>query len=46
MKKSKLFTLVAILAVFASTAIGCDNRSQAEKDADKAMKKLDEKLGN
>jgi uncharacterized lipoprotein NlpE involved in copper resistance len=45
MKKYTLFALIALLAVSAAT-IGCDNRSQLEKDADAAAKKLEQKLGN
>ena len=39
MKKTTLFVLLAMLTL-TMTSIGCDNRSQMEKDADAAAKKL------
>ena len=39
MKKLSLFCLIAMFAV-TITAIGCDNRSQLEKDVDKAADKV------
>ncbi len=41
MKKYSVIAFVFVLAVAMATAIGCDNRSQLEKDADKAAKKLE-----
>jgi len=43
----KFTALLIVITFLASTAlIGCDNRSQIEKDADSAAKALDKKLNN
>ena len=50
-KTLSVFFVAALL--LAGTSIGCDNRSQLEKDADKAMKNVEDgankaldKIGN
>ena len=42
-KKLSAFLIATLLV--AGTAIGCDNRSQLEKDADKAMGKMEKDAG-
>ena len=39
MKRLALLVIVVVLAIISIN--GCDNRSQIEKDADKAVKQLD-----
>lgn len=45
MKKNVIFTMILALTVMGA-AIGCDNRSQLEKDADKAAKELNKAAGD
>lgn len=40
MKNRFLLLLALFLTILAGTTIGCDKRSQLEKDADKAASKL------
>lgn len=42
MKTKKFSLLLVFTLLVAGTAIGCDNRSQLEKDADKAMKNMED----
>jgi len=43
MNRTMMSVLILCLLV-AGVTLGCDNRSQMEKDADKAMQKLDKAL--
>jgi hypothetical protein len=45
MKKNVILTSILALLVMGA-AVGCDNRSQLEKDADKAAKELNKAAGD
>jgi hypothetical protein len=44
MRKYGLFTILVTLALLAAVVSGCDNRSQLEKSADNAAKKVNNML--
>ena len=44
MKNFRFLLVVLVLVLFVGVSTGCDNRSQLEKDADKAASKVQKAL--
>ena len=45
MRKVNLLAIVALITTVSVMAMGCDNRSQLEKDADKAAASMEKAAG-